>query len=393
MSVLDQASSAGGNFLDPIAGLIKNPFSKKVGNNGEMPNDFPNGFVITEYVNGRPVKETQLQLLGNMMPMQPFQWGGEQRLVENFYPGNPEQATHVLGAREKEVTIHGRFKDKRYKDPSYYGVSYQFSLLVREMRRRGNLVKFGMHGLNGDWFRYGYIKSEDFKMNKLSYVDYEITFTVMSETQPKNNYFTGEDKSSPDSINNSLIASALAFQSTYSAIPKSMPQSIAGALNDIIGGVAKNVNLVTNFVGTVISTAQDIQASANRALGLIKNARTQLSIFRRQIGALGFGFTNLSSQGNPKGQATDTFQNISYLSDIIAALGLLTLSLGKMKSQITAISKTTTLSRHKVQSGDSLQRLASKYYGTQDSWKLIYDHNKLQSTALTPGAILEIPKL
>lgn len=393
MSILDDSASRGASFLDPIAAKIKNPFNKKVSRQGERPVDFPAGFVIAEYINGVRVYNTEIRLLGNMMPMQPFEWDTESRLVENWYPGNPEPAVHVMGFKRGPVTIKGRFKDKRYKDPDYYGVAYQYARACEEMQKRGNILRFGMHGPAGDWIRYGYIQKSSFKMDMQCRIDYEITLLVISTTMPRNNYFVSRDQTSPDGVNQTLLNSASQFQSTYSAVPATMPQSIGDVLNGITAGVAKNINLVTNFVGTIISTAQDIKASANRAIGLIKNARTQLAIYRRQLGQLTGNFQNLSSQGNNVGKVRDAYKNLAFLSEMRAQMNTISGDLAQLQARFLALSVTVPLARYKVVSGDTLQRIAIRFYQSPDNWKAIYDHNKLQTPTLVGGQVLEIPKL
>jgi LysM repeat protein len=391
MSILSAPADAASGVTDPIAVLIKNPFSTSVPPGRERPQDFPGGFQISELVNGVLNPETVIRWVGNAMPMQPFTWGGEQRLVSTYYAGNPEPAIQVLGAKEGPVTVHGRWKDKRFKDPRYYGVSYQYNLALNEMRKRGNLVCLSMQGGAGKWVRYGFIEKGEFKMNKLSWIDYEVTFLIVSETKPQNNYFAAPEKNSPSAVKQSLINAATAFQSTYSAVPKSMPLSLAGLMNNLIGDVAKNVNLVTNFVNTVVTTAQDIQASANRALGLINNARAFISKLTRTIDGFSHSFETLSTQGSAKGQVTDTYTNLAYIGETMNVANSLSALLAQMQAQFEALTATIPKARYKVQVNDTLQNISVKFFGTSANWTDIYDFNKLQTTALTPGTVLEIP--
>lgn len=391
---------------DSIAGKIKNPFSQKVVNK-DRGADFPNGFEIIEYVNGKPVSPidgtpldnagsygSPLQLAGNLMPFQPFEWSGEQRLVKEYYPGNPEAAVQVLGPKEGPLNIKGRFKDKRY-DPVQipYGSSFQYTKLFEAIRKRGNLLRFGMSGLAGSWFRYGFLEDSNFKMNKLSWIDYSLTFFVVSETQPINNYFVDEPVTAPSTVNSSLITAMQNFQSTYSTIPTSMPQSIASKIQGLISTVAGAVNLVTGFVQTVLSTALEIEQTANRALGLIKNARTTLNSFRSQVDSLTHSFSTLSTQGAPAGQARDTGTNIAYIHEANAGTLSVSQLLAQMQAQFEAISVTVPKARYKVTDGDTLQNISVRFYNIADNWQAIYDHNKLNSTVLVPGTVLEIPKV
>lgn len=382
------------NLLDSIAGKIKNPFSTKVTNN-ERGVDFPGGFSIVEWIDGVPQdgvnadNDTEIILLGNMLPFQPFTWGGEQRLVKDYYPGNPEPATQVLGSKESDLTIQGRFKDKRYKDEKFYGVSYQFSKAIDEMRKRGNVVQLVM----GNWQRFGFIEKVEFKMNKLSWIDYNIQFFIVGENYPKNDFFVENTGDSPNGVNQSLLSAAEQWQATYSSVPTSMPASLADKMNGLISTVAGAVAHVTNFVSAVLNTAQSVEASANRALGLIKNARTSISQYMRQIDSISHDFTHFSTSGTASGQFSDAFKSQSHIHNSMAVGQTLETYLATMQKQFEAISKTLPLTRYKVIDGDTLQNISVRYYGTPNNWDKIYDHNKLTTTKLIGGQVLEIPKL
>lgn len=400
MSILTAPSDIASNVTDPIAARIQNPFQKRVVNK-DRPQDFPGGFQIIEYVDGSPQDgtngkpDTRIILAGNMLPMQPFSWDGEQRLNKEYYPGNPEPAVQVLGGKEGDLLIHGRFKDKRLKDPDLYGAAYQYAEAVDAMRKRGNLVKFGMHGQAGDWIRYGFIEKSGFKMNKQSWIDYDISFLVVSDKQPKNNYFVEQDKNTPQAANQDLINKVAAFQQKYSAIPTSMPQSIGDVLNGLISDVATNINLVTNFVNTILTVGEDIAKSANRALGLIKNARTSIYHFQQRADNLKHSFTGLSANNSipPNVQTTNAYINIAQILGTIVTVSTMQVSLARMRTQFEAISKTLPLARHRVVQGETLQKVSIKHYGVPDNWKVIYDHNQLQTVQLTQGQLLEIPKV
>jgi nucleoid-associated protein YgaU len=173
-----------------------------------------------------------------------------------------------------------------------------------------------------------------------------------------------------------------------------MPQSIGDVLSAIVSDVAANIATVTNFVDTIISAAIDVQSAAFRAIGLIKNAKSLLSSYRRQIGFITGDFSNLSSQiSNPAGQFKDTYINTSFISNMSGSISDNTIELAKMQRIFEAIAITVPISRHRVIDGDTLQRIAVKFYGSADNWNKIYTHNKLQTPVLVIGSVLEIPRL
>lgn len=392
MSIFDSSAAAGGSVLDPIAATIKNPFSTTVPNNGARGQDFPDGFEITEFVDGQ--QYSYLQLLGNLMPMIPFEWDAEMRMSKDYYPGRKEAVVHILGLKFGPVTIKGRFKDKRYKDPAYYGASYQYVKALEAIAERGNLLKFGFEGPGGSWIRWGFLEKPAFKLNKLSYIDYELTFFVVSDTQPVNDFFADPEKEAPDSVNYNLINAAATFQSTYTSVPSSMPSSIAGKINELTNGVAKNINLVTGFVQNIINTGADIAAAAHRALGLIRNARNKIGSMNRQIDNVAHSFSSLSLAGVANDvKVIAAYQNMSFMHEAVASTHPLNTYLQQMQTQFEKIAISIPIARYKVLQGDTLQNISIHFYGVADYWDKIQDHNKLLTTQLVVGSILEIPHL
>lgn len=373
-----------------LAARIANPFQVKINPLGDKGRDFPKGFEITEYVQG--VASPTIYLSGNMMPMIPFEWGVEQRLVKEYYPGNPEAAVQVLGPKLGSYPIKGRFKDKRYRDPTWYGVAYQMTKELDEVAKRGNVCKFALNGLSGSWIRYGFLERNHWKMEKLGWIDYDIELFLVSETQPRNNYFASDSKDSPSTVNAQLLAQVAAFQQLNPVI--TLPRSLADLMNGLISDVATQVNKVTGFVGTVIGTVEGIEGAAVRAVGLVMNAQTTLASFQRRIGAIGTGFSKLSSQApGTAAQAVETYKNLSYINEVATAAIALAKILLQLKAQINAIVQTLPMARYKVTANDTLQTIAVKFYGTMDNWDKILAHNKLKSTSLIVGSVLEIPHL
>lgn len=389
----DLPGAALGAVTDPISnfasGLNSVIFGPKA--HPERRADFPDGFKITEVIDGKDNKDTAISLVGNMLPMIPFEWGGEQRLTKDYYPGNSEPAVQVLGSKESDVTIHGKFKDKRLKGDldKLYGVSYKLADYLHKMKRRGNILRIEL----GPWVRYAFLEKVDFKLNKLSEVEYQIQFFIVGLNPPVNAKLIKKTKDVPLTENKALIDAMASFSATYSAVPKSMPKSISSVLNGAISDVAKAMNLVTNFVDAYITVAEDIQAAANRAIGLIKNARTNVAVFKRRIGNVSTGFSSLSTDARAATQFQSVFTNQQHLVNSMSAASSLAAILAAMQKQFEALAKQTPLARYKVKDGDTLQRISIKYYNNADHWQQIYDHNKLTTTALTMGMMLEIPRL
>lgn len=393
MGILGNVTDGVTGSIDNILSTIKNPFGDK--NPPRFAPDFSEGFIIQEYIDGRKAEKIVLQ--GNMLPKVPFSFGGEQKIVKDYYPGNSEPVTQVLGARESDTIVKGLLKSKQFVSDGtktgLYGAPEAFQRQLDAFRIRGNLCRFSL----GEWHRYGYLAKTHFEMHQLSRIEYELTLDIVGFNPPENGKFVDRTKELPFAINKTLIAQVATIKTT----PTTFPKSISGVMNGYISDIGKAMGLVTNFVDTTLKTAEDVTGSLNRALGLVKNARASISIFQRRVGALSLSIPNLgiTTPDNTKTatqikaqQHNTAALNTWYILTSLSNTRLISNLLAQMQSQFETLIETLPQARYLVKTGDTLQQIAIKYFADADQWKLIYDRNHLTSTQLTVGTILEIPK-
>ena len=382
-------------ILETKLNSVFNIEGKKIRARGQ---DFEHGLQIVEIVNNAERNEDKIVLLDSFMPRIPFEFGGTQHIVKEYYAGSQEPTVQVLGPRESDMTINGKLNTKVFKkrvldngsalELSQAAVEYQE--LIDAMRIRGNLVKITL----GEWIRFGFIEKTAFKMNRLAEIEYEISFSIVGFNPPKNVFLTtreNRDLIKPNKDVTNAAASALAFAQTQGI---DAPQSIFSVINEKISGVADVVNVATSFIDGIVSDVNAIEASANRALGLIKYTRAYVSKTKREIGAIGLTPLNLGSKFTTEaGKTAATIKNVDYILKVQKNNTSLLAFLASLQKQFAEIAKTVPLMRHLVKEGDTLQKLSIKYYNTADNWKNIYDHNKLTTTLLNVGKVLEIPKI
>lgn len=367
--------------LSDLTNTIKNPFSADV-TSPFMGADFPEGFLIEE-VNGAKEK---VRLVGNMMPKIPFVFGGQQRIKKDYYAGHSEPVTQVLGSMEDDVTINGTLKDKTYANEAYYGASTEIQQQIDAIRLRGNLCRFAL----GEWERYGYIQKTVFNMNKLSYVDYAVTFLIVGFNAPTNARYLQKQRLVPFAINKSLIDAVTSYQEEFgSNIPDTVPQSISDKIDAFTSDIAGEIAKVTGLVDQVVDTVGDIKKSINRILGLVKNTQNKINSYKKFLGATDPFDTSVYSASGITGR----YSQASFYSAAIAGASGLSSILNRYRDQFKAIADTTPLGRHFVIEGDNLQKISSKFYGTADIWKEIKEYNNLVGTELVKGTILEIPRI
>ena len=381
MSLLNRAGIDTGKVND-IKNVIRNPLEQSV----QRPfrgQDFPEGFIIEELdfsASNRILNK--IVFAGNTMPQIPFKFGGKQRVKKDFYAGNSEPAVQILGPEENDTTIKGHFKDIRFKEDSFYGFSQEIQELVDAVRLRGNLCRF----LLGDWQRYGYIEENEFELIKKSRLNYEIRLSIIGFNAPSNAKFLERPREVPFDINKELIERGQNFNELFSDnIPDSVPRSIGDQIRALTGEVADDINLVTGFVDQIFSTIEDVQKSIFRVLGLIKNVQNTLRKYKRTVGSF--------DPFDPNQAITGQYQSAKFFSSAIAGASFLTALLARFRAQFNELAINLPQARHLVRQGDTLQKISVKFYGTADNWKNIFDFNQLQSTDLTNGTLLDIPRL
>lgn len=372
-----------------------NVANKKVTPSDVARSDFEDGLRIVEIVNGQENTTDQIILLGNFMPKNSFDFGGSQSVKKEYYAGSSEPSVQILGPREDDITIVGDFTLRKIKDTSLYAkgkesAAQEMQELVDAMRLRGNLVKVSL----GEWTRYAFIQSCKFKMRTLSDIGYEITFTVVGFNSPKNYYLVDGGDGDLIAPNKVLTNKLLEQQRLNEAKPTEMPVTVSDLLDSIVSGVAEKISLVTNFVDGIITDVEKINSSAQRAVGLIRNARAFVSRSSRRIGAISKSVNSLGSQFSDETSKTlATIKNADHLNKVQRNNRDLQALLKSLQSKLAAFIATLPLRRHFVIEGDTLQKLSIKYYGTADNWKKIMDHNKLRNAELVKGVVIEIPRL
>lgn len=365
--------------LNKATNFVRNPLSSNITPVLEG-DDFPEGFTIQEILSNGQEGESVV-LIGNLMPHIPLKFGGKQRFKKDYYSGYSEPTMQVFGPEENDITINGEFKDKKFSDRSFKGVSTELQQQLDAMRIRGNVVRFRL----GEMERYALISDSSFEMERLGKVKYSITFAVIGFNAPKNAVFLQRTKEYPFAINTALIAKAADFESMRSSIPSSVPLSIADALNNIISNVASVIASVTGFIDSVINSVQDIRKSIERAKGLVKHVQNKIRGYKKIVG----GFSPFDSS-----QAlTGRYENAKFYTAMGSALSGLSAMLNALRLQFASLANNLPLGRHLVKDGDNLQKISLKFYGTADHWKKIYDYNNLVSTQLELGKLLEIPRL
>ena len=385
MAITDTGSS-----LKKVGGYLGIGTKRSPVNPKRMPDDFNDGLIIVEMVNGVEKKADQIILNGRFAPHIPFEFGGTQTLTKEFYPGNSEPSVQVLGSREKDTIVKGRFKTNKFSSETseLRQAAEEYQKLLDAMRLRGNLIRVTL----GKWIRYGFLEETTFRLNTTQDIEYELKLFIVGFNPPTFDKSTKSD----GNVNgpNKAVTSAAASMLSQATAPSTMRPTLASDITGMVSNVSEKVNLVTNFVGGTVESGQSTIGAANRAIGLIKNARSTISNTKRNLGALGFS-NSIGTEGssNPASNKVADLKNANYINSVQRTFSSLAALLAQLQATFTKLAASVPQFRHLVRQGDTLQKISIKYYQNADNWNRIYEHNKLRSTTLVVGTVLEIPKL
>lgn len=366
-----------------LVDIVKNPFSFSLTPKLED-EDFSRGLQLEEIVDiGLGL---YAQLVGNMMPVQPFSYGGSQHIVKEYYSGKVDPVVQVLGSREKDLTLRGRIHEKKITGPLTTKRRQLATAMVEtidDMRKRGNLVKLTL----GEFQRWGYITEVNFGMKTLGDYDYEIMFSIVSN-QPPENCPLKEAQFNPLFNTNAALASLLSgFEENRSNVPSSIPIGIGQLLNEITGAIAEVVHGVTSFVDSVVGLAEDITSSINRAVGLCTYAKTYVHKNLIKLGRISY---NVAFAGIP---VTSKYSSAAFIYRQQTIANDFMKLIADLEKRFKEQEKSEPEARYLVKQTDSLQVISNKFYATPENWERIYIHNRLTSTVLNAGQIIEIPKV
>lgn len=373
--------------------LLNNAFGTKreVEPNSYVENDFTDGMTFVEYVNGLPDSENAVVLFGTFMPKDKFPTGKMQKMSKEYYVGSKYPTVHVLGSQEKDIDISGSFKEYHLKDTSLEGAAVAYKQKFDELVERGNVIKISL----GSYFsKYCILEEADFELIHLKSINYKIKISVIGDKLPANYYLTDSNNVDSTQANNDLIKKVLEHQKLLETKPTTIPVTVTDTINNVINEVSEKIKFVTDFVDGVLTDSEAILDASYKAVALIQNAKSFIAKSNRRIGLITNQATNLvSTNVSPADKKLFEINNLAYLVQIRASNRALTKQLNTIQKNYASYLNTVPLRRYQITQSDSLQRISIKFYGTAEYWNKIMSHNKLASTNLVTGSIIEIPKI
>lgn len=360
------------------------------------------------------------------LPFQPLEVVGEMRAEFTWYPGNPVATVQILGAKEGETTISGKWSDRFLGLAATNGrgiaaingepltTAEQIVKAIDTIRRRGQLVSINW----GEVFRVGILLKFVQRWIRREDVEWEMTFQwIAQEDVQVPPVFAQADATSslvalldPNIIEEDI--SLIDRLSEYAAIARSGLASVRDAYDKMVGSVELAADLALTPVDLARSTIALTRAMALSSIETAKLLRAEAAV---SIAALD---TQLTAEDDAIVAATApaegvtlgaTFtrrrtlltsvhgQRISFLRDALAVQKSYRAAARASASNAfvleSQLEKQGLLGVYVGKEGDDLRFVSSLFYAVPDEWQRIKRFNALDTSKVSVGQILLIPRL
>lgn len=362
------------------------------------------------------------------IPVQPWSFGGEQRTARFDYPGTDVPTQHVLGPKYSDFSLSGSWNDKYnpLATPQFTGGIFADGTLQNQsdvrgyakqtmrdfeaMCRRGNIVRISFQGIEIE----GIITSWSFDYRREWDIGY--TFTVSPNGRPGGDEITNSQKRKPvyDSLSALLDAQNaidnfknLSPNSAKTANGKSVRSIMAGSASDDIATSLDALSVSGDELSSVVTQrAQGKTLTAGQAIPSVPSVDTALdprlalakavSVSTSIIGTA-YNVVNVTGQFRHDTQtminsAMDVLEFETWTRNLRSQARITIFQTGRTRRNYERQVDSDALAIYRPFEGESLYSISQRFYGTPHNWRLIMQRNNLETSILTAGQLLIIPR-
>lgn len=307
-------------------------------------------------------------------------FGGGLRSAIRYYPGASEPSVQILGPDEAPIRFSGEFDDRRRGIPGW-AVSQVY--LIDQVRRDGFPVVFeyGPFRRTCAWRRF------EFQTRELQRIPYTIELEVVEH---------GFGKASERSRVFSALKKIPGLESVVTAVRgvstvlDVLPSGIGGErlsrARAAVGKATSAVGLAQGVLDTLRTVGQVINpAIASTAATHLSGAKSALKETYDHVTdldwrqAAGSAFDALVGAGKSAA---------SVVVDVVKASGQIDRVLPSIES---LVDRSTEDAVYVASEGETLQRIAQRFYGDAGAWTRIAEANGKENGAVSGGEVLLIP--
>jgi len=358
-------------------------------------------------------------LRGRSLPYRGVAWEGEQRVEIKWFPGSPVAQSQVLGNTLLQTQMEGIWKDAFLAHPDSRAVLTNFAPVgpagtpgarvvggqsftssgavpgqlgyaerarvlrdaVDQIQRSGQLLRVEW----GSMVRFGHLKRARFTHDREEDIAWELEFawtgTALAAPKPRK---------PPVLVPNTLLqALAQALATLQTSLAKA--QALAGN-NPVSQGLATLTSLVTSYLAALEGLAK-LAFLPTQVLGGLLQQLTQI-----RLAALSLAQTirGIPAAYTAKGKGDSPAEvNLAQEAALAVLRNLLQLGLlsADQYAELSRLRQDGILGYAVVSAAETLRDLATRYYGTPNSWTQIASANGIKSSSPPAGTVVVIPQL
>lgn len=315
-------------------------------------------------------------------PLRPWTFGGRLRTARTDYPGARTPSEQVLGPTEKSFSLAGRFDD-RY---NFRGFAVAEMRRFRDMCRRGNPCRIQFQNQTFEVL----IIEWDFDYHKDYYIPYK--FSVSNHDRPENLLRTDRSPStaqSPQDAFDKLEQTTLAMVEAQGLVPR---DAVASDLTNRVETRVGDTTQAKDVVGDTLDE-REFSIDADAVVGPFDRLATQF----REAQAAAFSVTQelITVRADTEVGIQQALKVLQFEDWVRSQRFFARIVMGQAAGaadELEEREEPNATRLYRPFAGESLYRVATRFYGSPDAWRLIAARNNLSTTLLTGEETLIIPE-
>lgn len=332
----------------------------------------------------------RVSLAGRALPYQAVEWGGELRLKETYYPGNPEASIQLFGPKQKPTSIEGFWKDRflstsGVQATGFDGLGDPQNIVAASLIAAFKSLRDSANRLRVQWgeeTRLGYLSEFSATYDRTEDVRWSCTFTW--ESEPRLTPSAVSTQPEADDVTEPFLELEDVGAQTPAAVLPEPAAAARGALARQRVGVGAVFDAIRSFQSSVSSVTESINAS--RKLSAAANGiRDEANIVGDQLNDKPYNYQTTSDGiltvlGVESWRRTYNKKQNDFASSSL-----------RNASSISLNATPTSIATVVLPSDTTLRSLSLRYYGSSDDWWIIADANNLVESVARAGSVIVIP--
>lgn len=331
-----------------------------------------------------------VQLAGWALPKQGVSFGGEQREVTTWYPGNPVGSQQVIGPTEDPTEVEGEWNDIHLGD----GAALALAQLLDTIRVAGASIEVSWGGnVSGDMasptlsgapiVRVGLLKKFIATYDRVQDVRWHATFRWRSRGEAAQPVVAATGVMNPregfSNVLDDLDLATATWSSVRDASPLKdvgLPQIADDAMNTAFEAVDKATDTISRAAGTITSAVVIPTTAALQLIGACSGALDSIAVMEGTV--LGLNLTLIEVRDS----ALDLLRIKDSLFDVLAQTGQAKETCADASASIADRVEPEIIATVVAPAGTDLRDLAIRYYGNADLWWAIANFNGIDGSAV-----------